>query len=78
MNVRSHVSCYHVSYYLIIAGSRPGSTDGDGYHPPGHGPPGDRGHHDNAQHLPAVAPKIRALQHQLKLTDISEAKGSLV
>ena len=75
MNVRSHVSCYHVSYYLIVAGSRPGSTDGDGYHPAGHG---GGGHHDNNQHLPAVAPKIRALQHQLKLTDISEAKGSLV
>ena len=27
---------------------------------------------------PAVGPKIRALQNQLKLTDINDAKGSLV
>ena len=50
---------------LTLAGSRPGSTDGDGYHlqqPAG----------------PAVGPKIRALQNQLKLTDINDTKGSLV
>merc|ERR1719507_2759850 len=48
-----------------LSGSRPGSTDGDGYH---QGPEGQPGGHQG----PSVGPKIRALQHQLKLTDISE------
>jgi len=55
-----------------LSGSRPGSTDGDGYHT-GHG------HMAGAEmNMPTVGPRIRALQHQLKLADISDAKGSLV
>ena len=69
----------------FVTGSRPGSTDGDGYHHTGHVShmnghvdSSQNGHVGMSQHLPNVGPKIRALQHQLKLTDISEAKGSLV
>jgi len=68
-----------------LSGSRAGSTDGDNqYHiqPPAIGPPGSEitnqpqvfcGSGNNN-----VGPRIRALQNQLKLADINDAKGSLV
>ena len=73
-----------ITFY--VSGSRPGSTDGDGYqhHQSGHVATHVPGHLDSGnaglpQHGHGVGPKIRALQHQLKLTDINEAsKGSLV
>merc|ERR1719245_238266 len=51
-----------------LSGSRPGSTDGDGYHVghSGHGP---------AEMAHSSGPAVRALQHQLKLADINDAKG---
>jgi len=55
-----------------LSGSRPGSTDGEGYHP-GQGIQGAE-----MGGMPTVGPRIRALQHQLKLADINDAKGSLV
>jgi len=54
-----------------LSGSRPGSTDGEGYLV-GQGIAGAE------MGLPTVGPRIRALQHQLKLADINDAKGSLV
>ena len=63
----------------LLTGSRPGSTDGEVHHVT---------HTGHVQHElahpsgPSVGPKIRAIQHQLghqlKLTDINDAKGSLV
>lgn len=58
-----------------LSGSRPGSTDGEGYHHPGQGIAGAE---MGIQGIPTVGPRIRALQHQLKLADINDAKGSLV
>ena len=60
-----------VNIYLFFSGSRPGSTDGEGYLV-GQGIAGAE------MGLPTVGPRIRALQHQLKLADINDAKGSLV
>ena len=56
----------------LFSGSRPGSTDGEGYHP-GQGIQGAE-----MGGMPTVGPRIRALQHQLKLADINDAKGRLV
>jgi len=56
-----------------LSGSRPGSTDGDGYHT-GQG----QAIAGAEMGMPTVGPRIRALQHQLKLADINDAKGSLV
>merc|ERR1719510_2331079 len=46
-----------------LSGSRPGSTDGEGYHV---GQPGHVQHEVSHSSVPGVGPKIRALQHQLK------------
>jgi len=54
-----------------LSGSRPGSTDGEGYHQGQSIAGAEMG-------MPTVGPRIRALQHQLKLADINDAKGSLV